>query len=129
MPSSRSISLILLGLTLLTSQGCMLVAGAAVGAGGYAYVTGSLQQNIDAHYAELHGAALDALKDDMEAMIVSEDLGQDDSVINGKLSDGRNVRIIIKSLTLKASKITIRIGTFGDELESSRILSAIQKRL
>ena len=121
--------LILLGVSVLSAQGCMLVAGAAVGAGGYAYVTGALEQNVDAHYAELHDAALDALRNDIRAMVTSEDIGQDGSVIHAKLPDGRSTKITIESLTLKASKIKIRIGTFGDEAESLRILNAILEQL
>lgn len=123
------ISYLLLGTTLFSLQGCMLVAGAAVGAGGYAYVTGALEQNVDAHYAELHDAALDALRNDIGAMVVSEDLGQEGSVIHAKHPDGRNIKVTINSLTLKASKIKIRLGTFGDEAESLRILNAILAQL
>ncbi|MCA9394789.1 MAG: DUF3568 family protein [Candidatus Omnitrophica bacterium] len=120
---------VLLGVTVASAQGCMLVAGAAVGVGGYAYVTGALEQNVDAHYAELHGAALDALRQDIGAMIVSEDLGQEGSEINAKHPDGRHIKITIESLTLKASKIKIRLGTFGDEAESLRIERAIAARI
>lgn len=123
------LSLALLSLTVMCAQGCMLVAGAVVGAGGYAYVTGALEQNVDAHYAELHGAALDALRQDIGAMIVSEDLGQEGSEINAKHPDGRHIKITIESLTLKASKIKIRLGTFGDEAESLRIERAIAARI
>ncbi len=119
----------MLVLLVVTAQGCMLVAGAAVGAGGYAYATGALEKNVDAHYAELHGATLDALKSDVGAFVVSEDLGQDGSVIHGKTADGRHIKITITSLTLKASQIKIRVGTFGDEAESIQILNATLKRI
>lgn len=120
---------VLLGLIVISTQGCMLVAGAAVGAGGYAYVTGAVEQNVDAHYAELHGATLDALREDIRAMVVSDDLSQESSVIHAKHPDGRHIKITIESLTLKASKIKIRLGTFGEEAESVRILNAIEERI
>lgn len=120
---------ILLGLIVTTAQGCMVVAGAAVGAGGYAYVTGALEQNVDAHYAELHGSVLDALKNDIHAKVISADLGTEGSDIHAESPDGRAIKIKIEALTLRASRIKIRVGIIGDEPESLRILNATLKRI
>ncbi len=120
---------ILLGLIVITAQSCMVVAGAAVGAGGYAFVTGALEQNVDGHYAELHGATLDALKNDMGAFVVSEDLGTEGSDIHAEGADGRAIKIKIESLTLRASQIQIRVGIMGDKPESIKILNATLNRL
>lgn len=120
---------ILLGLTVMTAQSCMVVAGAAVGAGGYAYATGALEQNVDAHYAELHGATLDALKNDIGAIVISEDLGTEGSDIHAESADGRAIKIKIEALTLRASQIKIRFGIVGDKPESIKILNATLKRI
>ncbi len=58
---------LIVGLCLLTatvtSQGCVLLAGAAVGAGGYAFATGSLSKNLDATTETVHKASLKGLED------------------------------------------------------------------
>ncbi|MBZ0165816.1 MAG: DUF3568 domain-containing protein [Candidatus Omnitrophica bacterium] len=128
-PRAHPIAVILLGLIVITAQGCMVVAGAAMGAGGYAYVTGAVEQNVDAHYAELHGATLDALRSDIRATVISEDLGTEGSDIHAEAADGRAIKIKIEALTLRASHIRIRVGIIGDEPESLRILNATLKRI
>ena len=124
----RALPALLLGITVLTSQGCMLLAGAAVGAGGYAYVTGALAKNVDANYGDVHSAALDGLRD-IGAFVVSETIGQQKGDIHAESADGKTIKIDIEALTDHASQIKIRVGNFGDEAESLRILNAILNRL
>ena len=49
--------------------------------------------------------------------------------IKTEFDDGKRVKIHINALTERSSKITIRIGVFGDETKSQMLLNAIQKRL
>jgi len=114
--------------TVLSSQGCILLAGAAVGAGGYAYVTGALSKNLDATNEEVHAAALKGLKD-LGAFIVSEDTSSLKSEIHAESDDGKNINIDIEALTEEASKIKIRVGTIGSESDSLRVLKAITNHL
>ncbi|MCA9402216.1 MAG: DUF3568 family protein [Candidatus Omnitrophica bacterium] len=122
------LSLALLCLTVVCAQGCMLVAGAAVGAGGYAYATGALAKNVDANYADVHSAALDGLRD-TGAFVVKETIGQSSADIHAESEDGTTIKIDIEALTERAAQIKIRYGTFGNEAESLRILNATMNRL
>ncbi|MCA9394790.1 MAG: DUF3568 family protein [Candidatus Omnitrophica bacterium] len=122
------LSLALLSLTVMCAQGCMLVAGAVVGAGGYAYVTGALAKNVDANYADVHSAALDGLRD-IGAFVVKESIGQSSADIHAESEDGTTIKIDIEALTERAAQIKIRYGTFGNEAESLRILNATMNRL
>lgn len=119
---------VLSGVILLSAQGCMLAAGAAVGAGGYAYATGALAKNVDANYADLHSAALDGVRE-TGAFVVSETIGQSQADIHAESKDGKTIKINIKALTERASQIKIRYGTFGNEAESLAILNATMNHL
>lgn len=114
--------------TVAASQGCVLLAGAAVGAGGYAYVTGALSKNLDAKVDKVHAAALKGLKD-LGAFVVSEDQSSQKSEIHAESEDGKNINIDIEALTEQASKIKIRVGTIGNESDSLRVLKAVMNHL
>ncbi|MGE0267476.1 MAG: DUF3568 family protein [Candidatus Omnitrophota bacterium] len=114
--------------TVAASQGCVLLAGAAVGAGGYAYVTGALSKNLDAKVDKVHAASLKGLQD-LGAFVVSEDQSMQKSEIHAESEDGKNINIDIEALTEQASKIKIRVGTIGNESDSLRVLKAIMSHL
>ncbi len=119
---------LLLGVSLLSSQGCVLLAGAAAGVGGYAYATGSLAKNLDSSTNEVHDAAIRGLKD-IGAFVVTDNSDGKETKIHAESVDGKNIKVDIEPLTDRASKIKIRVGTFGSETESLAILKAITNRL
>ena len=106
----------------------LLVIGAALGAGGVSYARGALIRNVDEQVDDIHSAALDAIKD-LKLFVTEEEVGKRSVAIKAEYSDGRKVRIFIDALTEYASKITIRVGNFGNQDESQKILSAIEKNL
>ncbi len=105
-----------------------MLAGAAVGAGGYAFATGSLSKNLDATTETVHKASLKGLED-LRAIVISEDLSSLKSEIHAEGEDGKKISINIESLTEQASKIKIRVGTIGNESDSLRVLKAITNRI
>lgn len=114
---------------LLTVSGCVpLIIGAAAGAGGITYVKGALVKNVDYSVEQVHKAALAALKD-LELFVMEDELNRHSSVIKAEYEDGQSVQVNIDALTERSSKITIRVGIFGDQEESRTILSAVEKRL
>ena len=46
-----------------------------------------------------------------------------------KDTKGQDVHVNVEALTERSSKLSIRVGVFGDEAVSQMILNAIQKRL
>ena len=123
------LSAALLGLFVFSQSGCFaLVVGAAAGAGGFAYVEGDLEKNVDESLKTAHKASLAGLKD-LKMFIVKDELKLDSSVIKAQNSDGKDITINIKALTEHASKIRVRVGIFGDEAESVKVLNAIQRRM
>lgn len=117
--------------SLLSAAGCLpLVVGAAAGAGGIGYAKGALVHNLDEPVERVYKASLAALKD-LKIFVISNDneLTRHSAIIRGEYPDGQKLVINIESLTEYVSKITIRIGVFGDQQDSRLILNAIQKKL
>ena len=118
----------LLFVSVISAQGCILLAGAAVGGSGVAYALGKLEHNVDEDLERTHKATLKALEK-LDMYVVSEKVLFKSSKIEAQTVEGKEVKIDIESLTEKASKISIRVGLVGDEERSYMILGAIQKQL
>jgi hypothetical protein len=106
-------------------------AGAATGAG-VAYVKGDLEETIRRPPEEVARAAMLAFS---QLKIAKESLlsTSEGIVIKGVTAGDHSVTIkIFEEPTLleySHSRITIRIGVFGDEQESRTILNAINRNL
>lgn len=110
------------------ASGCVpLIIGAAVGAGGYAFVKGVLEYNFDANVSSVHKAAVASLKAH-KVLIMEDELNKHSAKITGDFEDGQGVKIEIEALTERSSKIKIRVGVIGDEKRSESILGLIKKR-
>ncbi len=125
---STSLAAILLSI-LLTTQGCVpLLIGAAVGAGGVAWVKGGLEQNFDRSVDQLHRASLGGLRD-IKCAVRLDQIRKHLAKIDFEFDDGQKATINIKALTERSAKLNIRIGVLGDETKSHIILNAILKHL
>ncbi len=125
----KILGIVVLGLMLVSQSGCVaLLVGAAAGAGGIAYIKGTLEKNFDRPVKRAHKATLAALKD-LKLVIKEEELNQHSSKIKAEYPDETKVYIDITALTEKSSTIKIRVGIFGDQDKSQMILNAVMKRL
>jgi hypothetical protein len=112
----------------LPLAGCIpLIVGAAAGAGGIAYVQGTLEKNFDKPVAKLQRAATAGLKD-IGAIVTHEEADQHAGKIKAEFME-KEITIDIEALTEKASKIKIRVGVFGDEAISQTVLNAVTNRI
>lgn len=115
--------------SLMTMIGCVpLIIGAAAGAGSMIYIKGSLVRNVDHTVARVNKASVAALKD-LGLFVMSDELNKRSSVIKAEYEDGKSVSVFIDALTERSSKITIRIGVFGDQDRSQGILNVILMEL
>jgi len=116
-------------LFLMTMVGCVpLFIGAAAGAGGVSYVRGALVRNIDERVKPMHKAVLAALKD-LNYFVSADELNKHSAYIKAEYKDGKKIRIHIDALSEYVSKITIRVGSFGNQEKSLLIMNAIEKKL
>ena len=99
---------------LITTAGCVpLLIGAAAGAGGVAYIKGSLEQNFDKPVKELHAASLNGLRD-IKCAVRSDEIRRHVAKIKFEFDDGEKGSIVIKALTERSAQLKIRIGVLGD---------------
>jgi hypothetical protein len=128
MRTIHRISTLALALGALTSLSGCLVAAAGAGAAGTAYVMGSLDSSLPATPQKVVEATESVLKD-TDIRVVSKDAtGLDGSVVATTALDTK-IQITIKRQDDKNSKISIRVGTFGDRELSEELFEKIKAKL
>jgi hypothetical protein len=126
-----SLVVVVLCAAALCGSGCaVLLVGAAAGAGvaGTAYVLGDLEAQLEADppaVAKATDRALDAL----QIRRISNSSSGLDAVIVGRTGADKKVTVKVKGAGEGRSKISIRVGAFGDESMSREILRRIEKEL
>ncbi len=125
--TARRLLAALIGTGFLVLPGC-LVAAAAAGAGTYAYITGTLEADLQAPLDKAHGATLRALSG-----LGFTDVHGDTDALEGSaqatMADGTRVSVKLIRRTETVTQAGIRVGIIGDEKHSSSILEAIRKEL
>jgi hypothetical protein len=108
--------------------GCILVAAAALGAAGAAYVNGELEGRLDGSPQQVVRASERALKD-MDIQIISADATGIDGKVVGRTALDKKIEISVKRDGDESSKIAIRVDTFGDESLSRQIYDKIKTKM
>jgi hypothetical protein len=119
-----------LGLALLatTSLSSCLAVAAGAGAAGAVYVMGSLDSSVPGTPETVVEASESALKDTDIPVISKGATGIDGDVV-GKTALDTKIHITVKKQDEKTSKISIRVGTFGDRELSQQIYDKIKAKL
>jgi Protein of unknown function (DUF3568) len=135
------IGIVLIGLLLLTNTGCIaalvLGAGAAAAGGaaaGYAYMNGKLYRDYPTDFTNAQTAVKVAMAE-AQLPLLSQELGAGKAELTTRTTDGTSVKIFITTgaSPLPAdgpvTRIGVRVGAFGEEGVSTRILDQIGKHL
>jgi len=112
-------------------SGCtLLVVGAAAGAGaaGVAYARGDLEATLPNIPEEIEQASQKAFHE-LKIKQISSDSSALDARIVGRTATDKKITIKAKTVDSNLTKISIRVGTFGDEQLSRRIYDTIKKYL
>ena len=117
-----------LALVMTTQSGCLLVAAAAVTGGTVAYVKGDLEQLVDATPDRVAVAAEEVLKEMNLSVISARGSAFDADVVARSAADAK-VHVVAKARGEKASWVSVRVGVFGDDGTSARIMQAITRLL
>ncbi|HVU38945.1 MAG TPA: DUF3568 family protein [Opitutales bacterium] len=124
--------LMLAGSVLLTTPGCWVVAAAVVAgaaaATGVAYAEGELTASFGKNYEDVAAATIKAV-DQLGFAKPEERKDALTDTIDTHTAKGDSVHIVLTKQTESSTKISIRIGTFGDEQTSRSILSKIESNL
>ena len=125
----RQISLVLsLACLVFFGGGCLLVAVGAGAAGTVAYVRGDLESVLDADMNKAYTASLTSLKQ----LELVPTLKQKDALgakIIARTTEDKKVTITLTRVDEKLTKLSIRIGIFGDEMQSRVIYDRIRGNL
>ncbi len=111
----------------LSAVGCLLFAGAAAGAGTYAYVSGNLKTTYDATLPRAWEATDRALAN-LDMVVVEENNDAFSGSFSGKMADGRDYTVSLDKVTDETTEIAVRVG-LGDRDVSETIHSEIAAML
>ena len=114
---------------LIQASGCAtLLVGVAVGAGGVVWAKERLEEKFTVSVSKVHEAALKALEE-LELPVNEDKKDKLTAKIRSEFADGKRIWIDIQSLSESSAKITIRVGMFGDEAKSRKLLDTIHRHM
>ncbi len=122
---------LILFLLLLSLSGCALLAvgaGGAAGVGGAAYVLGDLETTLQ-HEPQEIAAATEKAFDNLGIKHIETKSSKLHSRVIGRTTNDKKVTVESKIKDSPSSAISIRVGLFGDEEISRRILEQIKRFL
>jgi hypothetical protein len=117
-----------LATVLFCAQGCVAVAAAGAGVGTYAYVSGDLEQILEAPLDRVYDAALEVMGE-MEYTINSKSKDALEASIDAEQADETSVTIRLEAKGENLTHTSIRVGLFGDEAQSALIMDKIRAKL
>ena len=122
----------------LASSGCLVAAvgaaAGAAGAAGYLYYTAPLVRDYPASYGDTMAAVKAALADLQFPLVKEQPLGGG-TLIETRTGDGVSVQVTLDLLTSpvpadgSATRVSVRVGHFGDEAISTRIQDQIARHV
>ena len=126
---SRKMVLIamLMGVSLILA-GCVLFAGAAAGAGSYAWVSGKLTFTTPHDVARSHEATLAAFKK-LDIVVVKDETSELGSKMEGTTKTGETVTVDLEPQAASVTKIDVRVGFFGNHDKETEVADNIRKHL
>ena len=125
----NSLSIMLLGILLFSSCGCaVLLVGGGVGAGTVAYLKGELKSTEEASIDKTWQAAQEAIKD-LEFIVTSKGKDAFSAKLIARDAGDQKIEIELKKVSEHLTRVTIRVGVFGDEPLSRLMLERLKKNL
>lgn len=124
---TKLLTVLAMALVVVLVSGCVavLVVGAAAGAGGVAYVKGELQSSEAVAFDKAYDASLAAMTD-MSYAIVDKQKDTVSAKITARGAGDKKITVALDKVSVSVTKITIRVGYWGDETLSRQILDKIK---
>ena len=116
-----------LGALLASQSGC-LVAAAGAGAGTVAYIRGDSDATVAAGPEAVTEAA-EAAVAEMKLTVVSSTASTVDGKVVARTANDAKLVVVVKSTGNDVSKVSVRVGNFGDEGLQQQVLEKIKARL
>ena len=125
------IALPLLTVLPVALTGCIVAVaavGAGIGIGAYSYSEGELTDEVPASPQKVVTAA-NAAFHDLQMTVISSESSVADGKVVAVTATEKKVKVEIKARSTAISKVSIRVGTWGDEALSVRIMDSIKAHL
>jgi len=122
--------LLLMAFVAVNAGGCLVVAAGAGAAGTVAYLAGDLETQEPYSIEETYAAARKAA-DELGLKVIEGETGEDALSARVVARDAADKRIAIhlKAVTSRTTKLSIRVGTFGDDRKTNLIYNRIRENL
>jgi hypothetical protein len=124
----RALGALVLAAALAWHSGCLAVAAGAAGVGTVAFVRGELAASLDQSFDRSVRATNRAIED-LKFATISEKQDALVAVIVARTAEDTKIEIKVSSVSAAQAKVQIRVGVFGDEALSQRILGEIRSNL
>lgn len=110
------------------SQGCVVVAAGAAAAGTVAYVQGDLESTEPKNIEVAYSAALLAMEQ-LELSVISKAKDSLSGEIIARDAQDKKISIRMTASSTQTTKLSIRVGTFGNETKSQQIYQKIYNNM
>lgn len=120
--------LVLAGSALLWSSGCVAVVAAGAAGTGVAWYAGRMETTLNEGVGDVYDACRKAV-DQLEFARVSERKSGVDGELVARTALDKKVTITLNRVDDHVTKLSIRVGVFGDEALSLNILEKIKAHL
>lgn len=128
MSARRLLIALLLGISAAGLTGCVAVVAAGAAGTGVAWYRGRLEANLDHNIEAVFAASQKALNQ-LEFANISNKKSTVDAEIVSRTALDKKVEITLEKVTDRSTKVTVRVGVFGDETLSMSILDKIKAAL
>jgi hypothetical protein len=113
---------------LLATSGCVAVAVGGAAAGTVAWIRGALEVAVDSPIDKVGKAATEAMTE-MKFSVISSKVDVVSGAIVARTAQDVKVEIRLNKITEKSTKVSIRVGIFGDQALSQQIYDALRENL
>lgn len=127
----RLVSLVLAGAALAAltvTSGCLAVAAGAGAGTAVAYVRGDLDTTLNANFDRSDWAVNEAIKQ-LQFAKVSEKRDALQAIIIARNAADKKIELRLDKLADDATKLKIRVGTFGDDTMTQAVLERVKANL
>ena len=126
---TTTLILIALCIALLATQtGCLLFAAAAGTGAGVAYVRGDTEVILTGTPKQVTAASEAAAKE-MELALISSDVTGLNGKVVARTAGDTPVVVTVRAQGPESSRVTVRVGRFGDDAMQSAMLEKIRRNL
>lgn len=122
-------NLLVLLFVIIFSSGCAVVAGGVIGGGAAAYLKGVLKTKEPASFDKVWFAVVEVVEQ-QELEVIKKESGVGKALVEARLRDqDKIVYVTVKYDKPEITQLSIRVGVWGNEEESRRMLKLIHEKL